>query len=82
MNQIKKNIKCYEDALACCVICFYVIFLLSAPYLGALDGDFDAYFFGACLSGIAKALSNGELFLWNPHIFFFLGGGYPGSASA
>ena len=69
MNQNKKNIKCYRDALACCIICLYVIFLLSAPYLGALDGDFDAYFFGACLSGIAKALSNGELFLWNPHIW-------------
>lgn len=50
---------------------FYVYF---SKWFHTLDGDFNAYIWGAKLSGIAEALKQGELRLWNPNIWCGISG--------
>lgn len=50
---------------------FYVYF---SKWFHTLDGDFNAYIWGAKLLGIAEALKQGELRLWNPNIWCGISG--------
>lgn len=67
---VLKKVKYYKsDIIASFGIVLAIIFLFSGAWIPYLDGDFNAYAFGLNMSEIARALSNGELFLWNPNIW-------------
>ncbi len=72
INRQKRSGDIRFDIIACGIIGVCILFLFTGAWVDTLDGDFNAYGWGVNFSEIARALSNGELFLWNPNIW----GGY------
>lgn len=68
------NEKTKSVAAVIFIIFINVFFSVFAKQFINLDGDFNAYVWGAKLSGIAEAMKYGELRLWNPNIWCGISG--------
>lgn len=56
------------------ITCLNIFIIFCVNSWETIDGDFNGYFWGAKLSGIAEALKYGELRLWNPNIWSGISG--------